>query len=82
MELACKGQYQDALILHLMYSFSLDPYHIYSLTFDGIINMNQIQYWIINHQPRKLVFYIMSYGATSILSNDIKKKKITKFVKL
>ena len=36
MELACKGQYQDALILHLMNSLSLDPYHIYSLTFDGI----------------------------------------------
>ena len=44
MELACKGQYQDALILHLMYSLSLDPYHIYSLTFDGIINISQIQY--------------------------------------
>ena len=29
MELACKGQYQDALILNLMYSLSLDPYHIY-----------------------------------------------------
>ena len=37
MELACKGQYRNALILHLMYSLSLDPYHIYSLIFDGTL---------------------------------------------
>ena len=40
MDLACKGQYQDALIIHLIYSLSLDPYHIYSLTYDGIIDKN------------------------------------------
>ena len=45
MDLACKGQYQDALIINLIYSLSLDPYHIYSLTYDGIIDKNQIQYW-------------------------------------
>ena len=56
MELACKGQYQDALILHLMYSLSLDPYHIYSLTFDGIINMNQIQYWDYKSSAKKTCF--------------------------
>ena len=56
MELACKGQYQDALILHLMYSLSLDPYHIYSLTFDGIINMNQIQYWDYKSSTKKTCF--------------------------
>ena len=45
MDLACKGQYQDALIIHLIYSLSLDPYHIYLLTYDCIIDKNQIQYW-------------------------------------
>ena len=45
MDLACKGQYQDALIIHLIYFLSLDPYHIYSLAYDGIIDKNQIQYW-------------------------------------
>ena len=56
MELACKGQYQDALILHLMYSLSLDPYHIYSLTVDGIININQIQYWDYKSSTKKTCF--------------------------
>ena len=56
MELTCKGQYQDALILHLMYSLSLDPYHIYSLTFDGIININQIQCWYYKSSTKKTGF--------------------------
>ena len=56
MELACTGQYQDALILNLMYSFSSDPYHIYSLTFDGIININQIQYWHYISLTKKVCF--------------------------
>ena len=54
--MACKGQYQDALILHLIYYLSLDPYHIYSLTFDGIINMNQIQYWDYKSSTKKTCF--------------------------
>ena len=45
MDLACKGQYQDALTIDLIYSLSLDPFHIYSLTYDGIIDKNQIKYW-------------------------------------
>ena len=28
MEPICKSQYQDALIIHLMHSLSLDSYHI------------------------------------------------------
>ena len=38
IDFACNGQYQDALIIYLIYSLSLDPYHIYSLTYDGIID--------------------------------------------
>ena len=45
MELICKIQYQDALIIHLMHSFSLDPYHIYSLRYEYILSKNLIQYW-------------------------------------
>ena len=45
MKLMCKGQYQDALVIHLMYSLSLNPYHLYSLKYDDILSDNQIQYW-------------------------------------
>ena len=45
MKLMCKGQYQDSLVIHLMYFLSLIPYHLCSLKYDNILSDNQIQYW-------------------------------------
>ena len=44
MKLMCKGQYQDAFVIHFMYSLSLDSYHLYSLKYYNILSDNQIQY--------------------------------------
>ena len=43
MEPICKIQYQNALIIHLMHSLSLYPYHIYSLRYENILSKNLIQ---------------------------------------
>ena len=37
MEYICKIQYHVALIIHLMISLSLDPYHIYPLRYEDIL---------------------------------------------
>ena len=57
MDLACEGQYQDALIIHLICFLSLDPYHIYSLTYDGIIDKNQIQNWDYKSSSMKTCYF-------------------------
>ena len=82
MDLACKGQYQDALIIHLIYFFFLYPYHIYSLTYDGIIDKNQIQYWNINYRQWRLAISTMNCWATLILLKAIKKQKIVNYAEL
>ena len=44
-ELIDLKQYQDALILNLIYSLSIDPYVIYMLTYEGISDNREITYW-------------------------------------
>ena len=64
MDLVCKGQYLDALIIHIIYSLTLYPYHIYSLTYDDIIDKNQIQYWDYKSSSMKtcyLYYELLSY---------------------
>ena len=56
MELCSIGQYQDALLLHIMYSLSLDPYHIYSLKYEDILSHNKIQYWDYKTSTSKICF--------------------------
>ena len=50
------GQYQDALLLHIMYSLSLDPYHIYWLRYEDILSHNKIQYWDYKTFTSKICF--------------------------
>ena len=38
-------QFQDALVLNLMYSLAIDPYVLYTLTYEGINNDREIKYW-------------------------------------
>ena len=45
MILAAKGQYQDSLILHIMYSLTLDPYHLFGLRYEELLNNDKIQWW-------------------------------------
>ena len=45
MTLISKSQYQDALILHFMYSLSLDPYHIFGLCYEDVLSNTKIQWW-------------------------------------
>ena len=56
MQLCSKGQYQNALILHLMYSLSLDPYHIFSLRYEDILSKDQIQYWDYRTSSKKTCY--------------------------
>ena len=44
-ELMTNFQFQDALILNLMYSLAIDPYVLYTLTYEGINNDGEIKYW-------------------------------------
>ena len=36
---------QDSIIIHLMYSLGLDPYHFFSLRYEDIISPMKIQWW-------------------------------------
>ena len=38
-------KYQDSIIIHLMYSLGLDPYHLFSLRYEDIISPTKIQWW-------------------------------------
>ena len=44
-ELMTNFQFQDALIINLMYSLAIDPYVLYTLTYEGINNDGEIKYW-------------------------------------
>ena len=56
MELICKSLYQDAQIIHLMYSLSLVSYHIYSLRYEDILSKNLIQYWDYKSSKNKTYY--------------------------
>ena len=44
-ELVKNVQFQDALILNIMYSLAIDPYILYMLTYEGINSDGEISYW-------------------------------------
>ena len=44
-ELISLKQYQDTLALNLMYSLAIDPYALYMLTYEGILDNKEIGYW-------------------------------------
>ena len=57
------------IYFYLMFSLSFDLYHIYSLAFDDIINMNHTQYWDYKSSTKKTCnLYYELWGATLILS--------------
>ena len=43
--LASKGKYQDSIIIHFIYSLSIDPYHIFGIRYEDILSQSQIQWW-------------------------------------
>ena len=56
LDLCAKKHYQDALVIHIMYSLSLDPYHIFSLRYEDLIGKDQIQFWDYRTSSYKLCF--------------------------
>ena len=44
-ELIFIGQFQDAVIIHAIYSLAIDPYTINLITYEGISTEKFIQYW-------------------------------------
>ena len=82
MDLDCKGQYQDALIIHSIYSLSLDRYHIYSLAYDGIIDKDQIQFWDYKSSSMKICYLYYELWSALILLKTIKKQKIVNYAEL
>ena len=82
MELTWKSQYQDALIIHLMYSLSLDPYHIYSLRYEDILSKNLIQYWDYKSSVNKICYLYYELWSDIYVIKDIKKPTIAFDTKL
>ena len=80
MEYICKSLYQDALIIHLMYSLSLDPYHIYSLRYEDILSKNLVQY--VDYKSSKSKIFYLYYELWNDINIIKRYQKTTKDAKL
>ena len=69
-ELSKLGQYEDAVIIHTMYILALDPYALYMLTYEGIINDKVWEYW--DHKTGNFKCKVI----TKELINDFRYLKI------
>ena len=76
MNLSCKGLYRDALIIHIMYSLSLDPYHVYSLRYEDILSKNKIQYWDYRSSSRKTSYLSFELWSDINLIKKYRKKEM------
>ena len=76
MNLSCKGLYRDALIIHIMYSLSLDPYHAYSLRYEDILSKNEIQYWDYRSSSRKTSYLSFELGSDINLIKKYREKEM------
>ena len=63
-------QLQDAVILHTIYSFSINPYSIFLLTFEGIKDNLLIENW--NHKSGQTE----TVNVSKELLNDLNYNKI------
>ena len=76
------SQYQDALLLNIMYSLSLDPYHIYSLKYEDILNHNKIQYWDYKTSTSKICFLYCNLWSDINIIKKYKESKMVEYHKM
>ena len=82
MKLMCKGQYQDGLVIHLMYSLLFDTYHLYSLKYDDILSDNQIQYWDYKSSTYKTYYLYYELWSDINVIKQYQEAKYDIYVKL
>ena len=77
MDLSSKWQYQDASILNFIFSLTIDPYHIFSLSYEYILSKDQIQYWDYKISPKNSIYlYYDLWSDINIIKNIKSIKKV------